>query len=171
MRNAVPVLALILLGACADESGLPSLPNDRAVARFMPGGVVNAIEVQAIDRLPLRRAELIAPDGQATAASYLDVNRAPTATYYQRFPNGPDAGNALAARNVAPGAPKPADIGGAPQGSVQLLAIVSNATIPLPDEIAYRRDWRSYRIVLGFGDRQQDVERRVLPAPEPPPKG
>ena len=40
---------------------------------------------------------------------------------------------------------------------------------PVPDEIAYRRDWRSYRIFLSFGDLAGEVERRVLPAPEPPP--
>jgi hypothetical protein len=62
-------------------------------------------------------------------------------------------------------------ITGAPQGDATLLEMVSTASIPLPDEIEYRRDWRSYRIFLSFGDLAGEVERRVLPAPEPPPKG
>ena len=67
--------------------------------------------------------------------------------------------------------PVPAIVAGAPQGDAQLLAMVSTASIPLPDEIEYRRDWRSYRIFLSFGDVAGEVERVVLPAPEPPPKG
>jgi hypothetical protein len=64
------------------------------------------------------------------------------------------------------------DIGrGAPQGAVRLLAMVSTASIPLPDAIAYRRDWRSYRVFLSFGDLSGEVERQVLPAPEPPHAG
>jgi hypothetical protein len=51
---------------------------------------------------------------------------------------------------------------------VELLAMVSTASTPLPDEVAYRREWRSYRIFLGFGDLPGEVERRVLRAPEPP---
>ena len=62
-------------------------------------------------------------------------------------------------------------VSGAPQGDAQLLAMASTASIPVPDEIGYRRDWRSYRIFLSFGDLAGEVERRVLPAPEPPPKG
>jgi hypothetical protein len=62
-------------------------------------------------------------------------------------------------------------VSGAPQGDAKLLAMASTASIPVPDEIGYRRNWRSYRIFLSFGDLAGEVERRVLPAPEPPPKG
>src|SRR5947207_16022669 len=71
MRGVVSLIsAVILLAACAD-SGPPPLATDQIQARFPPGGVVDVIEVDAIHRLPLRKAELIAPDGQATPASYL----------------------------------------------------------------------------------------------------
>ena len=52
-----------------------------------------------------------------------------------------------------------------------LLAMLSTASIPLPDEVEYRRDWRSYRIRLTFGDPPGEVETRELAAPEPPPGG
>src|SRR5437870_8045164 len=71
MRGVVSLLlAAILLAACAD-SGLPPV-TDQIRARFPPGGVVDVIEVDAIDRLPLRKAELVAPDGQTTPASRSD---------------------------------------------------------------------------------------------------
>ena len=163
---------LASLAACADESGLTALPNDRERAYFPAGGVVNAIEVEATNRLPLRSAELVAPDGQATPASYLHVNPGPGFTYYQRYFNNPYVGNAVGVGGVAPGNLLSTDIGGgAPEGGIRLLAMVSTASIPLPDEIAYRRDWRSYRIFLSFGDLAGEVERKVLPAPEPPPGG
>jgi hypothetical protein len=168
MRAAGFLLMLALVSACDSEGGLTPLPTDQVRARFPPGGVVNSIEIDAIDRLPLRTAELVAPDGQATPASYLHVSASPSVTFYQRQIDSPYEGNLFGIGNVAP---VPAVVTGAPQGDAQLLAMVSTASIPVPDEIAYRRDWRSYRIFLSFGDLAGEVERRVLPAPEPPPKG
>jgi hypothetical protein len=168
MRAAAFLLMLALVAACSPESGLPPLPTDQVRARFPPGGVVNSIEVDAVDRLPLRTAELVSPDGQATPASYLHVSASPSVTFYQRQIDTPYEGNLFGIGNVAP---VPAVVTGAPQGEAQLLAMVSSASIPVPDEIEYRRDWRSYRIFLSFGDLAGEVERRVLPAPEPPPKG
>jgi hypothetical protein len=171
MRFVAGLLLLGLMAACADESGPPPLASDQVRAYFPSGGLVNAIEVDATNRLPLRSAELVDPDGQATAASYLHVSDDPGVTYYQRFFISPYVGNAVGIGNMAVGTPLSLDIGGAPQGSIRLLAMVSTASIPLPDEIAYRRDWRSYRIFLSFGDLAGEVERQVLPAPEPPPGG
>ena len=61
--------------------------------------------------------------------------------------------------------------GGAPQQRAALLAMVSTASIPLPDPVEYRRDWRSYRVHLSFGDGPGEVETREVDAPEPPPGG
>ena len=58
MRAAAFLLTLTLVPGCAPESGLAPLPPDRVSARFPPGGVVNVIEIDAVDRLPLRAAEL-----------------------------------------------------------------------------------------------------------------
>ena len=168
MRAATLLLTSALAAACAPESGLPPLPTDQVRARFPPGGVVNSIEIDAIDRLPLRTAELVSPDGQAMPASYLHVNPSPGVAFYQRRIDTPYEGNFFGISGVAP---VPGMVSGAPQGDAQLLAMASTASIPVPDEIGYRRDWRSYRIFLSFGDLAGEVERRVLPAPEPPPKG
>jgi len=168
MRLAASLLALALVAGCAPESGLPPLPSDQVSARFPPGGVINSIEVDAVDRLPLRTAELVSPDGQATPASYLHVNPSPGVAFYQRQIDTPYEGTIFGLDKFAPA---PGVVTGAPQGDARLLAMVSTASIPVPDEIEYRRDWRSYRIFLSFGDLAGEVERRVLPAPEPPPKG
>jgi hypothetical protein len=168
MRAAAFLMTVALVAACAPENGLPPLPTDQVRARFPPGGVVNSIEIDAVDRLPLRTAELVAPDGQTTPASYLHVNPSPSVMFYQRQIDTPYEGNFFTTDNVAP---VPAVVMGAPQGDATLLEMVSTASIPVPDEIEYRRDWRSYRIFLSFGDLAGEVERRVLPAPEPPPKG
>jgi hypothetical protein len=168
MRIGASFLTLALLAGCGAESGLSPLPTDQARARFPPGGIVNSIEIDAVNRLPLRTAELVAPDGQATAASYLHVDPSPSVTFYQRQMDTPYEGNAFGIGNIAP---VPAVVAGAPQGDAKFLAMVSTASIPLPDEVEYRRDWRSYRIFLSFGDAVGEVERRILPAPEPPPKG
>jgi hypothetical protein len=168
MRGAASLLTLALVTACAPESGLSPSPADQVRARFPPGAVVNSIEIDAVNRLPLRTAELVAPDGQTTRASYLHVDPSPGVTFYQRQVDSPFEGNIFGIGNVGP---VPALLAGAPQGDARLLAMVSSASIPLPDEIEYRRDWRSYRIFLSFGDLAGEVERRVLPAPEPPPKG
>jgi len=170
MRTVAALLTSALLTACGPESGLSPLPTDQVRVRFPPGGVANAIEVDAVDRLPLRTAELVAPDGEATPASYLHVNPSPSVTYYQRFADSPYGGSTFGTGSLAAGVPFPADLAGAAQGNAKLLAMVSTASITLPDEVAYRREWRSYRIFLSFGDLPGEVERRVLPAPEPPPQ-
>jgi len=167
-RVSASILTLALLAGCGVESGLPPVTTDQVKARFPPGGVVNSIEIEAVNRLPLRTAELVAPEGQATAASYLHVNPSPSVAFNQRQIDTPYWGNTAGMANPTP---VPAIVAGAPQGDAQLLAMVSTASIPLPDEIEYRRDWRSYRIFLSFGDVAGEVERVVLPAPEPPPKG
>ena len=159
MRKFVSLLTAMVLAACAD-TGLPPLATDQIRARFPPGGVVDVIVIDAVDRLPLRQAELVAPDGQTTPASYLNVDSSPSVTFNQNFANSPYAG--VAAPGLTPGAP---------QQRVAFLAMVSTASILLPDPVEYRRDWQGYRILLGFGDPPGAVETRELPAPEPPPGG
>jgi len=168
MRSLVPILTLLLIAACA-EGGLPPLPTDQVRARFPAGGVVDVIEIDAVDRLALRKVELIAPDGQATPASYLTVNPSPSVTDYQDFANAPFAGSAFGVGNIAPGVSPPALTGGASQQRVAFLAMVATASIPLPDPVEYRRDWRNYRIRLSFGNSPDEVETREVTAPEPPP--
>jgi hypothetical protein len=170
MRNSISIFLFGMLAACAD-SGLPALPGDQVKAGFPPGGVVDVIEVGVIDRLPLRSAELIAPDGQATPASYLTVNPSPSVTAYQAFPDRPYPGYGLGFCNMIGGTPTAPLTGAAPQQQVTFLKMVANASIPLPDPVAYRRDWRNYQIRLTFGTPPDETETREVAAPEPPPGG
>ena len=170
MNGVLAILAFVLLAACAD-GGLAPLADDQIRVRFPSGGVVDVIEVDAINRLPLRKAELVFPDGQVTPASYLNVNPSPSVTSYQGMFNGPYGDDALGVGNIAPGMPLQAVTGGAPQQRATLLLIVSSASISLPDPVKYRRDWRNYRIRLSFGDAPDDVETREVDAPAPPPGG
>ena len=144
--------------------------TDQIRAHFPPGGVVDVIEINAVDRLPLRKAELVAPDGQVTPASYLNVFPSPGTTLDSEFATSPYAGNTFGYGNITANL---AALGGAgaPQQRVALLAMVATASILLPDPVEYRREWRGYRIRLDFGDPPGAVDARELAAPEPPPGG
>jgi hypothetical protein len=168
MRGVATILMMVLCAACAD-GGLSPLAGDQVRVRFPAGSVVDVIEVDTVNRLPLRKVELIAADGQATPAAYLNVNPSPSVTSRQGLPNGPYAGDAFGVGNIAAGVPGPALTAGAPQQRVAFLAMISTASIPLPDPVEYRRDWRSYRVRLSFGDAPGEVETREVDAPEPPP--
>jgi predicted small lipoprotein YifL len=167
MLRAIGLLSLLLLAACGGEGPAP-LPNDQVRAGFPPGGVVNQIEVSAIDRLPLRGAELVAPDGHATPALSITANPAPTETFSQEFPSGNYSGPNFGVSSIGSNALAPGVVGAAPNTQTTLLAVISSASIQLPDPVAYRRHWQNYRIRLKFGDPPQ-VETREIAAPAPPP--
>ena len=170
MRCFLSIVLFAAAAACAD-SGLPALPGDQIQAGFPPGGVVDVIQVNAINRLPLRTAELIAPDGHATPASYLTVNPAPSFTSYQQFPNRLYPGSGFDVGMITAAAPATPLTGSAPQQRVTFFKMVANASIPLPDPVEYRREWRSYRIRLTFGTAPAETEVEEVAAPEPPPGG
>jgi hypothetical protein len=169
MRRAAGFLILLLLAACAGMGPGPA-PNDPVQAGFRPGGVANQIEVSATDRLPLRAAELVAPDGHTTPALSITANPAPTESFSQEFPTGSYAGANFGVANIGSNALSPSVVGAAPNTQTTLLGVVSNASIPLPDPLAYRRDWQKYRLRLRFGDSPQ-AETREIAAPAPPPSG
>src|SRR5262245_24699945 len=129
MRSLVSLLVAAALVACADD-GLAPVATDQVRARFPPGGVVDVIEVDALDRLPLRKAELVAPDGRATPASYLNVIPSPGMTLDREFTSSPYAGNAFGYGNITPNLTTPG-FAAASQQRVALLAMVSTASIPL----------------------------------------
>lgn len=147
----------------------PSGTTAQLRAGFPARGIADTIVVDAIERLPLRAAELVAPNGTTTAASYIDVAASPrlatgqwnAGNPWQNALYGGSSAAALAMPHVEPGA--------ALQSNEQLLATASTADIPLPDAVAYRRDWAHYRIRLSFGTPPGEVETRELAAPEPPP--
>ncbi|HZK90476.1 MAG TPA: hypothetical protein VFC56_10050 [Stellaceae bacterium] len=163
------ILLLGGLAACADAPPPASLPQQGVKASFPPGGVINLIRVDALDTLPLRAAELVAPDGTATPATYLDAERAPQTTNGQSTLNDPWRTSMLGANGI----PQLANgqLAPAVRSRDTLLLTVSAAEIPLPDPVAYRRDWAGYRIRVTFagigGAGQPDI--REIAAPEPPP--
>jgi hypothetical protein len=166
-RRVLSILSFVLLAACG-EGGLAPVPSDQVHAWFPPGGVVDVIEVDTVNHLPLRSAELIAPDGQLTPAAYLAVNPSPSATSYLALATSPYAATAIGVGNLAAGL-TPTVSTGAPQQQVTIQTVISTASLPLPDPVDYRREWRNYRIRLDFGIPPGETETRELPAPEPPP--
>jgi hypothetical protein len=146
------------------------VPTDQFRADFPPGGIANQIEISAIDRLPLRAAELVAPDGSAVPASSINANPAATTTFSSEFASGVGSGPGYGVTSIGSNALNPNIVGAAPVTETRLLAIVSTASIPLPDPVAYRRDWQHYRIRLVLGTPPQ-AETREIAAPAPPPAG
>lgn len=147
----------------------PTLPLDAVRVGFPPGGLADVIRIDAAYRLPLRSAELVAPDGEVTPASSVDTTDSPRFAAGQSVANDPwktgiadTVGGGTSA--LGSGLPNPAL-----RSRVQVMTIVSTASIPLPDPAAYRQDWQHYRIRLGFGVPPGRVEASEMPAPEPPP--
>jgi hypothetical protein len=160
-------LAALLAAGCNGAGEVQPLPTGTLRASFPPHGLADVIVVDAVDRLPLRSATLIAPDGSTTAASY--VNAAPSPRFLGGQRVSPDPWNNTV---IATASPVGTQVGGeiaAPtmQSEIQLLTTVSEASIPVPDPVAYRRDWARYRIRVEFGTAP-DLETRTIAAPAPP---
>ncbi len=174
MRRVLPVLLpLFFVTACDGVVALPPGPpglNAQLRASFPRGGVADTIAVEAIERVALRAAELVAPNGTAIAAGTIDVAGSPRVAAGQSVAGDPWrvallGGEALAALTMPQ-----TQAGAALYSQQQLLATVSTAEIALPDPVAYRRDWARYRIRLVFGTPPSEVESREIAAPEPPPE-
>jgi hypothetical protein len=171
MRRCLPLLAgLLLLAGCDGGAALPPGVSATLKAGFPPGGIADTIVVEAIDRLPLRAAVLVAPDGALSPAGAVDVAASPG------FATGQWTAANPWQNSIAPGSALPlpasqrAPAGAALRAHEELLATVSRADIPLPDPVAYRRDWARYRIRLTFGTSPGEVETREIAAPQPPPR-
>jgi hypothetical protein len=171
MRRVVPILLpLVALAACvaaAAPAGAQEAPA-QVRAWFPPHGIIDTIEIDAIDRLPLRAAVLIAPDGGRTPARYIHNDAAPhnasgqwAVTHTWQDAVTGDNAFAAATQNLAAGT--------ALHAETQLLAVASTADLPLADPVAFRRDWRHYRIRLTFGPPDEAASEEI-PAPAPPPR-
>jgi hypothetical protein len=162
--TVLTIMALCLAGC---GGGLAPLPTEQVTAGFPPHGIADTIRIDATDRLALREAGLIAPDGKATRATTIDVRPTPSVTTSQNLGNDPYAGDVFGVGNIGPPAALPVPAGGAPQTRTQLLLMLSTADILLPDPVAYRRDWIRWHIRLVFGIPPTTVIRDI-PAPAPP---
>lgn len=166
-RSLMIVPSLTILAACA--GGPPpdaGIPQPGITAGFPPGGIVDVIRVDARDREPLRAAELVAPDGGATAASSLDVDPNPQRIGGQSAIADPWRASGLGTNGINPLPTRPIDPGAHAQD--QLLMMVSTADIALPDPVAYRRDWGHYKLRLSFAGAGDQLDVREIPAPPPP---
>jgi hypothetical protein len=172
MHRLIPVLLLlIVLGACTGGGSVPATPGTTADLRvgFPSGGLADTIAVTAIDRLPLRAAALVAPDGTAVPADWINVDADPRVATGQWVAGNPWETSLTRSNPAATLTAQNAEANAALRGQVQLLATVSQAEIPLPDPVAYRRDWPKYRVRLTFGTSPGEIEAREIAAPEPPP--
>jgi hypothetical protein len=169
MRIAFSLLTCVPVAACAGVGAPP--PVDQPRAYFPVGGIVDVIDIDAVDRLPLRSAELIAPDGKSTPAGSINAYPSPSETIYRPSIAGPNAGAAFGPPDPAIAGQASAAVGAAVQTRSRLLATVSTASIALPDPAAYRRGWQKYRIRLHFGEPSAGGEIQEIAAPPPPAGG
>ncbi|HWD57931.1 MAG TPA: hypothetical protein VG308_06610 [Stellaceae bacterium] len=158
--------AIVGLAACADGGPPPQLvPTPSVRAGFPPGGVADVIRVDTVDPLPLRVAELVAPDGTATPSRSLNVEANPRTIGGGSTIADPWRTSLLGANGNDP---LPAGaVAAAYRSESQVLLTTSTADIALPDPVAYRRDWTTYRIRLSFGAPDNRLDVRELPAPQP----
>jgi hypothetical protein len=163
---------LAAIAGC-DSTSPPPLAATSETAQLRVGfparGLADTIAIDAVERLPLRSAELVAPDGTVTRSGPIDVEDRPRVAtgqwaIAQTWSDPVTGNNALASL----GHTNP-QANAALFGQEQLLAVVSHAEIGLPDPVAYRRDWQHYRIRLAFGTPPA-LQTRELAAPAPPPQ-
>jgi hypothetical protein len=143
------LFAALLLASCAGADISPQSRTETLTARFERGGLVDVIVVTAIDRLPLRSAVLVVPEGERTPAYSLDLTNSPV--------DQPPLGEAVLM--ATPGSLRPV---------TRINAILSVARIRLPDPVNYGNIWRQSRIELHFGDPGGGERDMTLPAPAPP---
>ncbi len=148
-----PAGFLMMLAGCFSGGSIPGeppLPHTINV-RFVPRRDADAILVTTVDRLPLRRAELITPEGERLPAEWIDVSSSPREAQVV-------------------GSNQDVRIPGEQVVLTQLGAMVSTASLRLPDSQRYAHSWRQWQVALHLGQpggaEGQDV---ILPAPAPPP--
>ena len=168
MRAAAAIFLCLFVAGCGDE-GLPPLPVMHVEAGFPKFGIANVIVVDAVDRLPLTDATLLAPDGRTSPASDIEVRNSPVTGSQRLLGSGAFSGEVFAtAASPTPNTGTPEFLGGAPQSTSRLLAAMSTASLPISDPVGYARNWRQYKIRLTFGRPPGEVETRVIAAPAPP---
>lgn len=173
LLGAAALVALALAG-CASDPQTPKPPSIEA--RYGAGG--NIVQVTVTDRLPLRGAELVAPNGTAEAARSINTER--LARSYAAPGYGPTVGVGVGGFSGSSGRSgfgtglglgfPLGGFGSGPATESELAAqVVSNAFIPVADAEAYRASWRQWRVRLSLG--AAGVDERVVEVEAPPPPG
>jgi hypothetical protein len=167
MRRLMILPWLAVLAACAGGPPPEQGPMPGLRASFPPGAVIDVIRVDVLDPLPLRTAELVAPDGATAPSSSLNVEANPRSIGGQNSLHDPWRTSMLTANGI-----NPLPSGGTDaslRSETVVLMTVSTAEIPLPDSVAYRQDWAHYRVRLGFAAPGNQLDIREIAAPAPPP--
>lgn len=149
MRSLLAPLMLLLIAGCAGDDGEATAAPYGVAARFEPGGLADVIVVAAVDWRPMRRAELVAGDGERVPAYSLDVVASPWSA-------GPPGVESLM---IQPGAPRIV---------TQVKAMRSTALIRLPNPTLYAKSWHDAHIEVVLGDPGAGEETLTLAAPPPP---
>lgn len=150
MRSRFCGMIVALVAGCAAGSAPETVVEpDTISVRFAPGGLANVVVVTTIDRLPLRSAMLVAPDGERVLAYSLDVFASPVI------------------------AETPADalaltIPGAYRRVTSVETMISIALIELPDPARYAKTWQGWRVQLRLGDPDAGQRSLMLAAPASP---
>jgi hypothetical protein len=145
-RHFAALLLLLLFAGCGEGTLPPSGPLARVGASF--GALDDVIVVTAVDRLPLRSAELVDPDGERTPAYSLDVSSSPMV----------EPSTAERAMRQTPGMPYQV---------TNMNAMIATALIRLPDPTRYAKVWQQCRIELKIGDPGAGEQDVTLAAPQP----
>jgi hypothetical protein len=142
------MMSLLIIAGCAgDDEPWPGAPAETASARF--GGLSDVIVVSVIDRLPLRSATLVAPDGERVPAYSLDVGSSPIVAPSQE----------TAIFMASPGVPRQV---------TRIDVMSSTALIQLPDPTRYAKGWHDWRVDLHLGEPGDAGRDVTLDAPKPP---
>src|SRR5438874_2483158 len=129
-------------------------------------------EIAQREKLVVNRADILGPQRRRVVHRDLPsrlrqlCTRAATGQWVANSPWETALAGTGAAALISPNA----EANAALRGQVQVLAVLSQAEIPLPDPVAYRRDWATYRVRLTFGTPPSELESRELAAPAPPPQ-
>jgi len=147
LARCLAVLLLLLLAGCGEGTVPLGAPLERITATF--GALSDVVVVTAVDRLPLRSAALVDPDGQRVPAYSLDVSSSPSV----------EPSIAEQALMQTPGMPHEV---------THADTMAATALIRLPDPTRYAKTWQQWHVELQLGDPGGGEQDITLPAPSPP---
>jgi hypothetical protein len=151
MRRAMAfgvVASILFVAGCADgDEPWRGAPVQSASASFE--ALSDVIVVSVVDRLPLRSATLVAPDGERVPAYSLDVQSSPIVAPSQ-------------AEVIFMASP------GVPRQVTRVDVMSSTALIQLPDPTRYAKGWHDWRVELRIGEPGDAGRDVTLEAPKPP---
>jgi hypothetical protein len=145
-RCVAAFLAVLFLAGCGEGTVPPGGPLDHISASF--GALNDVVVVSAVDRLPLRSAVLVDPDGERIPAYSLDVSSSPSVA-------------------VSIGEQAMRQTPGSPYQVTNMNAMVATALIRLPDPTRYAKTWQQWRVEVTLGDPGSGGRDLTLPAPAP----